>query len=387
MLPELHIAVTGLQGEAVFSEPFDLLATELAPRLCERGHHVTLYRATASGPTCPARPPGLNEAALPGAEATLGQSLTTNLFGMIQACLGSADVLLQVHAGGGWFQWFPHLLGRRIVLQVAGLDALDRRHGPIADAWLRHAAAVGCRLAARVVVESEHARRIYEHRFGKPCELIGYGANLITSTNPALLASLGLIAGGYYLCVADVLGLERIRLIAEGVMRSGSPRPIVAAARQGWPSDHRASESNLMQVTQEKLGKSTKVVRVPADSALWRELLVHAFAYIHSDPPGRPHPMILNALGSGACVLAEDTPYAREVLAEGAYGLFWTASPRNVAEQIQQLERNPAVPERFRQLAKRRVQERYSWDRITDEYERLLVQVCSESAHSREKES
>ncbi|MBV9999169.1 MAG: glycosyltransferase [Verrucomicrobia bacterium] len=387
MLPKVHIAVTGLQGEAVFSEPFDLLATELAPRLCERGHRVTLYRAAQSGPTCPARPPGLNEAALPGTEATLGRSLTTNLFGTIQACLGSADVLLQVHAGGGWFQWFPHLLGRRIVLQVAGLDALDRRHGPVADAWLRHAATVGCRLASRVVVESEHARRIYERRFGKPCELISYGANLISSTNPALLAPLGLIAGGYYLCVAELLGLERIELIAEGGMRSGTLRPIVVAARQEWPLDHPASESNLTQVTQERLGKSTKVVRVPPDSALWRELLVHAFAYIHSDPPGRPHPMILNALGGGACVLAEDTPYAREVLAEGAYGLFWTASPRNVAEQIRQLEHNPALPERFRQLAKRRIQERYSWDRITDEYERLLVQVCSESARPTERES
>lgn len=387
MPAKLHIAITGLQGEAVFSEPFDLLATELAPRLCERGHRVTLYRAAQAGPTHSARPAGLDEATLPGTAMTLGQSLTTNLFGTIQACLGSADVLLQVHAGGGWFQWFPHLLGRRIVLQVAGLDALDRRHGPIADAWLRHATAVGCRLASRVVVESEHARRIYERRFGKQCELVGYGANLITSTNPGLLASLGLIVGGYYLCVADLLGPERIQLIVEGVMRSESPRPIVVAARQPWPQDHPASESNLMQVAQEKLGKSVKIVGVSVDSALWRELLVHAFAYIHSDPPGRPHPMILNALGGGACVLAEDTPYAREVLAEGAYGLFWTASPRNVAARIRQLECNLSVPERFRQLAKRRVQERYSWERITDEYERLLIQVCSESARSKGKES
>jgi glycosyltransferase involved in cell wall biosynthesis len=95
--------------------------------------------------------------------------------------------------------------------------------------------------------------------------------------------------------------------------------------------------------------------------------------------------MILNALGGGACVLAEDTPYAREVLAEGAYGLFWTPSPRMVAERIRQLERDLSVPTRFRQLARRRIQERYSWERATDEYERLLIQVCSESGRSGHK--
>ena len=95
--------------------------------------------------------------------------------------------------------------------------------------------------------------------------------------------------------------------------------------------------------------------------------------------------MILNALGAGACVLAEDTPFAREVLAEGAYGLFWTASPKNLAERIRHLERNLSVPARFRQLARRRIQERYSWERVTDEYERLLIQVCSESARSEYK--
>ena len=97
--------------------------------------------------------------------------------------------------------------------------------------------------------------------------------------------------------------------------------------------------------------------------------------------------MILNALGGGACVLAEDTPFAREVLAEGAYGLFWAASPKNVAERIRQLEGDLSVPARFRQLAGRRILERYSWERVTDEYERLLIQVCSEPARPEYKES
>ena len=87
--------------------------------------------------------------------------------------------------------------------------------------------------------------------------------------------------------------------------------------------------------------------------------------------------MILNALGAGSCVLAEDNPYTREVLAEGAYGLFWAPRPTSLCDRIRRLERDFSIPERFRQLAKRRIQERYSWDHAADEYERLLIQVCS----------
>ena len=67
---------------------------------------------------------------------------------------------------------------------------LDGRCGPLASAWLRHSAAVGCRLAARVVVDSDEARHLLERRFGRTCELLSYGADLITSVNPSLLASI-----------------------------------------------------------------------------------------------------------------------------------------------------------------------------------------------------
>src|SRR5690349_1658150 len=134
MAAKLHIAITGLQGQAVFSAPFELLATELAPRLCRRGHQVTVYRIAHSVPAGVPIPNGLTEVVLPGVAATLGQSLVTNFFAMIQASLSSADVLLQVHAGGGWFQWLPRLLGKRIVLQTAGLDSFDRRRGPLVSA-------------------------------------------------------------------------------------------------------------------------------------------------------------------------------------------------------------------------------------------------------------
>ncbi|MBV9490105.1 MAG: glycosyltransferase [Verrucomicrobia bacterium] len=376
MVTKLHIAMTGLEGEAVFSEPFELLADELAPRLCQRGHEVTVYRTVRSAPAETPKLEGVREVVLPGSAVTLGQSLMTNLFGVIQASLSSADVLLQVHAGGGWFQRLPRLFGRRAVLHAAGLDVLDGQSGPLANAWLRHSVAVGCRLASRVVVDSDESRRLLERRFGRRCELISYGANLITSVNPGLLASIGLVSAGYYLCVADRLDPGRARLAAEAFAQSESPRPLVVAVHHA-PGPEQATDANPARVFREKLAKRAKIIAVGPNTPLWKELLVHAFAYIHSDLSGKAPPVILSALGAGACVLAEDNPYAREVLAEGAYGLFWAPSPASLCACIRKLERDPPLAARLRRLARRRIQERYSWDHVTEEYERLFLQVSA----------
>ncbi len=365
----LQIAVTGLQGPAVFSEPFELLASELAPRLAGRGHAVTFYGAGVTRPASgeAARPGQLCEVPLPGGVETLGQSLTAHFFGMVQACLGTADVILQVHAGGGLFQRLPRLLGRRTVLHLAGLDGLQRRYGPLTDAFLRRSIRTGLRLAHRVVADAEETRRVYEARFGRTCETVPYGAPCRPAPSDTLLRPLGLTPGGYYLCAAPALGAERLPVIAEELKLGSSSRPLIAAV----PSASTALDGAATE-TLPANGRVDAARTVPADSSLWQALLAHAFAFIHRNPLGRLDPVLLEALGAGACVLAEDDPFSREVLAEGAYGIFWRPGLGGVADGVRRLESDPTLPARFRRLATQRVRERYGWDHVTDEYERVL---------------
>ena len=101
----------------------------------------------------------------------------------------------------------------------------------------------------------------------------------------------------------------------------------------------------------------------------YRELGSHCFAYIHATEVGGTHPALIEAMGRGALVLYRNTPENAEVA--GGAGIAF--EPRELAGKLRTvLEMSEAERDRLRQSALERVRQRYSWDAVTEAYERLL---------------
>ena len=50
----------------------------------------------------------------------------------------------------------------------------------------------------------------------------------------------------------------------------------------------------------------------------YRQLLSHAFAYVHATEVGGTHPALVEAMGYGNCAVVHDTPENREVAGDTA---------------------------------------------------------------------
>jgi glycosyltransferase involved in cell wall biosynthesis len=118
--------------------------------------------------------------------------------------------------------------------------------------------------------------------------------------------------------------------------------------------------------------RDTRDARIVIPGAIYgqgyHELQSHSFAYVHATEVGGTHPALIEAMGRGALVLYRNTPENAEV-AEGVGIPF----DEDLAEKMQLAL---AMPEHERQELRRRaaerVAERYSWDAVTDAYERLF---------------
>jgi len=110
----------------------------------------------------------------------------------------------------------------------------------------------------------------------------------------------------------------------------------------------------------------------------YRTLQRNALLYIQATEVGGTHPAMIEAMASGGCVLANDTPENREVGGDAA-GYFDVRRPESLAGMISEFLANPLIREDFRARARRRAAVRYSWDRVTDAYERLLSSLDSRS--------
>jgi glycosyltransferase involved in cell wall biosynthesis len=119
--------------------------------------------------------------------------------------------------------------------------------------------------------------------------------------------------------------------------------------------------------------RDTHDVRIVIPGAIYgegyHELGSHCFAYIHATTVGGTHPALIEAMGRGALVLYRNTPENAEVARDA--GIPFEAD--ELAGKLRAvIAMSEAERQAFGKKAMDRVRERYSWDAVTDAYERLL---------------
>jgi glycosyltransferase involved in cell wall biosynthesis len=110
------------------------------------------------------------------------------------------------------------------------------------------------------------------------------------------------------------------------------------------------------------------------------ELQRHAYLFCAPTEVGGTHPVILEAMAAGNCVLVNDHPPNVETVGEAGVYFRGRAGAGDLARQLDRLLNDPDLVQRYRARALRRARS-YSWDAVTDEYERLLVEACEARGH------
>jgi glycosyltransferase involved in cell wall biosynthesis len=102
----------------------------------------------------------------------------------------------------------------------------------------------------------------------------------------------------------------------------------------------------------------------------YQELQTHSFAYIHATEVGGTHPALIEAMGRGALVLYRNTPENAEVAGDAGIPF----EPAELGAKLRlALDLSEREREGYRRKARERVRERYSWEAVTDAYEKLLA--------------
>lgn len=137
---------------------FETAFSEIAPRLAERGHRVTIYcRSSAHSPArrtpresgvdlvyMPS-PGGKNLSAFTSTGLAVAHALATQRF----------DVWFFVNVGMGHHTGLARLSGRPVVMSVDGLDWQRGKWGPVARAYIRSAAHAAVRCSTKLVTDAE----------------------------------------------------------------------------------------------------------------------------------------------------------------------------------------------------------------------------------------
>jgi glycosyltransferase involved in cell wall biosynthesis len=352
---------------------FETAFSEIAPRLVQRGHEVTIYgRASAHSPSArPATDLGVRLHYMPSPGGKNFSAVIATFFAVLHALLFQRfDVWFFVNVGMGHHCALARLSGRPVVMNVDGLDWTREKWGRVARAYFRSAARAAVRFATRLVTDAEAMRAYYRAHYDVDSTMIAYGADVAGSERPELLSGLALAPRDYYLIVSRLVPENTLEEMLEGYRRSGSRRSLVVV---GGATYRDAFHERLRAIA--GADSRIRLLGHVHDQALLRELWCNCYAYLHGHSVGGTNPALLRAMGYGSCILARDTVFNREVLADG--GRFFAPDAESVRAAVEAIDADPAGADALREMGPARIRAHYSWPQITDQYESLFTALAA----------
>lgn len=370
----LRIAIIGARGIPARWGGFETVASELAPRLVERGHDVTVYcRPRYSLPSRPETYRSVKLRYLPALYTKSLETLSHESLSAAHSFLSRFDLLYVLGFRASFLYLLARLIGIPVVMNTDGFDWRRRKWGKVGRLYLRIAEAIGARwTATHLICDSRALQPYFRREYGRDSKFIAYGANLFESSNPAVLDRYGLVPGDYFLVVARIEPENNIDLIVRAFSQVETDKKLAVVGAANYRSRYLENLKRTADPRVRFLGGVYEPGHI-------EEIFANSFAYVHGHEVGGTNPALLHAMGCGCCAAALDVPFNREIV--GDAGLLWRKSERELSALLNALLNDPARAEALRVAARERVRKRYSWDAIADEYDRFFREIAGRKRH------
>ena len=277
---------------------------------------------------------------------------------------GRYDAILVCNAANAIFCGWPRLVGTRVVLNVDGIERKRKKWNALGRAWYLGSEWLSTWMPNAIVTDAEVIEAYYRERYGAASTFIPYGCHVGRDAGTTVLAQFGLEPQQYILYVSRLEPENNALAVIEAYQRTSVEPKLVVVGDAPYAREYIATL------------RATAGPRVVFTGGVYgdgyRELQCHALAYVQATEVGGTHPALVEAMGFGNCVLAHDTPEHREVL--GDAGLFFDAHrPETLAALLDRIVADPTLVEGYRARATARAAARYSWDRVTEQYDAVLT--------------
>jgi glycosyltransferase involved in cell wall biosynthesis len=357
----LKFAILGTRGIPARYGGFETFAEELSTRLAARGHQVTVYCRQKS----PSPYRGVLLTCLPTIRHKYLDTIANTFLSTLHLLAHRNDAVLYCNAANAIFTWMPRVFGMPVALNVDGLERNRKKWNVLAKSWYQVSEWLATWMPNAVVTDAQAIADYYQQRYHRASNMIPYGAEIGPVESSAILDTLNLEHHKYFLYVSRMEPENNALLVREAFEKIETPLKLALVGDAPYSAEYIAKV------------RDTKDPRIVIPGAIYgdgyKELDSHCFAYIHATEVGGTHPALIEAMGRGALTLYLDTPENAEVA--GGAGIPFTHE--NLPEVIKSTSTMaPEEREKWQSRAMKRVQERYSWDAVTDSYEKLLMRLA-----------
>jgi glycosyltransferase involved in cell wall biosynthesis len=356
------VAILGTRGIPANYGGFETFAERLALHLVSEQIQTTVYcrkaYATAASPW-----QGVRLVTLPTIRSKYLDTVVHTFLSAVHLVFtnGPRDVVL-CNAANAPVVPLLRLCGRRVLLNVDGLEWRRSKWGVAGRSWYRMGEWLSVRSASVLVTDADEVRTYYRVRHDTDSVMIPYGADLLARGSLPIPAETAVKPDDFVLYVSRWERENNPVMVARAHATAATGLSLVLLGQATY-------EPELDAEVRAAAGERA-VLPGPVYGDGYRGLQVNARCYVHATEVGGTHPALIEAMGAGNLCLVLDTPENREVAGPAAW--FFADEVELVGLIGRAAALDPAELAELRLQARTTAEERYSWRAVGGAYRELL---------------
>jgi len=364
----MRIALLGTRGVPAAYSGFETLVEAVGQRLAARGHDVTVYCRPHMVEGRYASYKGMRMVYLPTiANKYLDTIVHTLVCTLHMAMRRRPDVAVYFIAGNSPLAALSRVLGIPSIINVDGLDSRRAKWNRAASAYLRWTERNAPRFADATITDSRSVQTLYREEYGAETHFIPYGSDMEGEDTGEHLARLGLEPDRYVLFVGRLVPENNAHVLLEAFEGLQTDLKLVVVGDAPYMEEYHASLH---------ASKDERVVftgYVFGDG--YRELSSNAALFVAPTEVGSTHPVIVEAMAAGNCVVVNDYEPNLETIGDAGLSYPGAEGAAGLRRVLAELLDDPERRARYGVLARERARTVYSWDAVTEAYEQLAQDV------------
>lgn len=287
-------------------------------------------------------------------------AMTSSFFACLLAGFGGYDVV-HIHAEGpAFFSFIPHLLHKKVVVTIHGLDWDRAKWSGFAKWYIKQGEKNAVKYADEIIVLSQGVREYFLKEYGRETKFIPNGVNKPEIKEPNEIKKWGLEKDSYVLYLGRIVPEKGEHYLIKAWKKIKSDKKLVIA---GGISDTAGYGAALRKLA--KYDERIIFTGFVYGRAL-EELYSNSYIYcLPSDLEGMPL-SLLEAMSYGNCCLVSDIDECAEVVEDKAV-TFKKSNVEELRGKLEWLLGDKEAVEKYKNEAAEFICRKYNWDDVVEQ--------------------
>lgn len=364
----MKIAILGTRGVPNFYGGFEQFAEYFSVYLARKGHQVYVYNSH-NHPYQEKTFKGVHILHKYDPEYKIGTAgqFIYDLNCILDLRKRQFDIVLQLGytSSSVWCSLLPKK--SVIITNMDGLEWKRTKYSKAVQKVLLWAEKLAVNSSDYLVSDSIGIQKYLREKYQKDSTYIPYGAELFVNANESVIAQYGVERQQFNMILARLEPENNIETILDGVVLSGDPTPMLVIG------NHNTKFGNYLK---QKFAGHANIRFVGAVYNLEHldNLRYFSNLYFHGHSVGGTNPSLLEAMASGALIMAHKNEFNAAILQENACYFSNAEDVKNLLLKIKKNDNLQIIQNNVKAIA-----QEYNWNTINDKYLQLFEKCVAQN--------